>query len=243
MARKRVGRNWSQGIKSTADVADKRLNILLWGESGTGKTRFMGGAPKPFIIAAEDGVLTLANKEIPYYLLQADEKIYDTVLAIIDDARKKQNGFENIESICVDSLWKLNEMLMDEILDDAGIEKPDNYSYWGILQTRISKIMGALLSLDYHIIASVGEKVKEDKLTGGLKPVFNFSGSYADHVAYEFDFNLYLVAKSRGSRTEYLAYSKPENKRTAKSRVELPREIKDLSFDYIRSEVLKVLDT
>ena len=69
MARKRVGRDWVNNVRMTNNVADKKLNILLWGRPGTGKTQFMGTAPKPFIIAAEDGVLTLHDKTIPYYIL------------------------------------------------------------------------------------------------------------------------------------------------------------------------------
>ncbi len=241
MARKRVGRAWAESVKQTSNIADKKLNILLWGASGSGKTRFMGGAKKPFIIAAEDGVLTLKDKDIPYYLLKSDEKVYDTVLAIIDSAKKKLDGFEEIETICIDSLWKLNQMLFDEILDEAGLEKAGSFAEWGVLQTRISKVVSALLAMDYHIVASVGEKLKEDKLTEALLPAFNFSGSYADQVAYEFDFNLYLTTKAKGHRLEYVAYSKPENKRNAKSRVDLPREIKDLSFDWLWGEITKGL--
>jgi len=238
--RKRVGRDWSTRVKRTDQVGDKKLNILLWGKPGSGKTRFMGTAPKPFIIAAEDGVLTLANKEIPYYLLQDDEAVFDTVMQIVNDARKKVNGFEDIETICIDSVWKLNKMLLDEIMDDAGKDKPE-FDHWGTLKTRISKIVEAFLKMDYHLICSVGEKAKEDKLTEVLTPSFNFAGSYADQIAYEFDFNLYMVKKARGQRIEFMTYALDENKRTAKSRVELPREMKDVDFTFIYEKVQSVL--
>ena len=239
--RKRVGKEWNNRVRQTSNVADKKLNILLWGAPGTGKTRFMGTAPRPFIIAAEDGVLTLANKDIPYYLLQDDEKVYDTVMQILEDARLKKGIFEEIETICLDSVWKLNKMLMDEILDDANVEKAQ-FDHWGKLGTRVSKIVEGFLKTDFHFIASVGEKVKEDKLTEELRPTFNMSGSYADQIAYEFDFNIFMKKKAVGSRINFLAYSLDENKRTAKSRVELPREMANLDFNFLWNTVQKALN-
>jgi len=42
-----------------------------------------------------------------------------------------------------------------------------------------------------------------------------------------------MVKKSRGSRIEFYTYTIDENKRTAKSRLPLPREMKDLTFPQI----------
>ena len=241
MARKRVGRTWAEGIRTTSDVADRRLNILLWGRTGTGKTEFMGTCPKPFIIAAEDGVLTLHNKEIPYYILKDDEKIFDTVMQIIDDARKRLGPFEDIETICVDSIWKLNSLILEEIKEELGTTT--GFGIWDSLLTRMTKINSALISMDYHYVASVGESIKEDKMTETLRPVFNMSGSFKDQMPYEFDLNLFLDKKSKGARNEWVAYSIDENKRTAKSRVTLPKEIKNLNFDFLWTTIQKELGT
>lgn len=66
---------------------------------------------------------------------------------------------------------------------------------------------------------------------------FNFSGSYRNRLPYAFDFNLYMVAKKKGLATQYLAYTQEENKRTAKSRVQMPRQILDPSFNQLREFV------
>ena len=241
MARKRVGRTWAEDIRTTSNVADKKLNILTWGREGTGKTQFMGTCPKPFIIAAEDGVLTLHNEEIPYYLLKDDEKIFDTVMQVIDDAKKGLGIFEDIETICIDSMSKLNSMIFEEIKEEVGDTK--GYVIYEMLLTRMTKINSALVSAPYHYVISVGEAVKEDRLTETLRPVFNMTGSFRDQLAYEFDLNLYMAKKSRGAREEWIAYTSDENKRSAKSRVTLPREIKNLTFNYLWTEIQKELKT
>ena len=235
MGRRRVGREWQSGIKHTNNVADKKLNILVWGEPGTGKTEFMGTAPKPFIIAAEDGTLTLHGKDIVYFPLSDDMKVYDTVMQIIDDARKKVDVFENIETICVDSMWKLNRLILEEIQEEKGTTK--GFDIWDALNTRMSKIHSNLLSLNYHYIFSAGEKLKEDKLTEELKPVFNMSGGFATQMAYESDLNFYMTCKTKGTRAVYSAFVLQENKRNAKSRVKLPREIVNLTFDYLWEKI------
>lgn len=240
MARKRVGRAWQESTKMTDNVADKKLNILLWGKPGSGKTHFMGTAPKPFIIAAEDGVLTLHDKSIPYYLLKSDEKVYDTVMAIIDSANKKEGVFEDRETVCLDSIWKLNSMILEEVQEELGTTT--GFAMWDLLKLRMSKIHSALLASDYHYILSAGEKYKEDKVDGSMKVIFNMSGSFSEQMAYEVDLNLYFKVKSKGARIEYLAYALEENKRNAKSRVQLPREMSNITFDYIFDMVQKGLD-
>ncbi len=242
MTRKRVGRAWQEGMRRTDNVADKRLNILLWGKPGTGKTRFMGTCPNPWVLASEDGVLTLHNETIPYYLLNPEEKVYDTVMQMIDDARKKIGVFETVDTICIDSVWKLNQMLLDEIQDERGNEKAQRDD-WGTLLSRMSKIFSAILAMDYHVVASVGEKTKIDDLSEELKPEFNMAGSYKDQIAYEFDFNIFMEKKTRGVRTEWIAHALDHDKRNAKSRVDLPRDMKDFTFDFIWNIVQKELKT
>lgn len=78
-------------IHSTADVSTNGIKCVLYGGSGTGKTVMSSTAPNPIIISAEKGLLSLADKDIPYvevsdvksigeaykYVLECD---YDTII-------------------------------------------------------------------------------------------------------------------------------------------------------------------
>jgi len=240
--RKRVGRGWTENVQSTKDVGGKKLNILVWGAPGSGKTHFCGTAPKPFLINTDKGELTLNQQDIPYILIDGEMNVYDTIMAILDSARKKKDGFENIETIILDSVWKLSDLLLEEIKEESNNTGKANYDNWGNLLTRMSKIIDGFTASNYHFLATSGEAIRADELDEEEKNVtFNFSGSYRNRLAYSFDFNLYLKAKKKGVTTEYLSFSQEENKRSAKSRVEMPKKVIDPSFTKIHEYVLNGL--
>lgn len=247
--RKRPAKNWGQAIKSTKDVSNVKLNILLWGASGVGKTHFIGTAPRPFVIAAEKGTLTLYKEDIPFFQLTDEMAVYDTVMLILQSAERKEKVFKydeegnitdevlvdfgEIDTIAIDSVWKLNEMLLLEICDEANKTKA-TFDEWGILLTKMSKIISRIVAIDYNSIVTIGQAVKKDELEEDEKLMeFNMRGSYRHQIAYEFDFNLYLNCETRGTRSEYVAYTSEENKRTAKSRVAVPRRLVDPKFSQL----------
>ncbi len=89
MARKRQ-RDFGAVVQSSAKPLDKTVNVLAWGPPGSGKTTLIGTAPKPFVLAAEKGMLTLADKDIPFIWLDPEYEIYDTVINVLNKARRKE---------------------------------------------------------------------------------------------------------------------------------------------------------
>jgi len=178
------------------------------------------------------------RSHIPYATIDGTMQVYETIMAILDSARKEKDGFEEIDTIVLDSVWKLSDLLLDEILEEQGNTGKAQFEQWGELLTRMSKIVDGFIASKYHFIATVGEAIRQDDMDKEEKVVsFNFSGSYRNRIAYSFDFNLYLEAKKRGQRTEYFAYSQEENKHNAKSRVTMPRQLSDPSFKQLQDLV------
>lgn len=238
MARERVGRRWTEHVKFTDDVSDKKLNILVWGLPGSGKTHFAQTSPKPFLINTDKGELTMHSLHVPYITIDGSMQVYETIMAILNSAQKKTDGFDKFETIILDSVWKTSDLLLDEICDENNVTGKPSFNEWGILLTRMTKIIDGFTASGYNFIATSGEATRADEMDPEEKVVsFNFSGSYRDRLAYSFDFNLYMRSKPKGRETAYLAFTQEENKRTAKSRVEMPRQIADPSFDKIRSYV------
>lgn len=247
--RRRPARSWGQGIKSTKDVTKQKLNILLWGASGVGKTHFIGTTPRVFVIATERGTLTLHSKDIPFFQVTDDMPVFDMIMLILQSAEKKEKVFKideegnvtdellvdfgEIDTIAIDSVWKLNEMLLLELCDNANRDKA-SFDEWGLLLTKMSKIIARLIAIDFHSVITIGQAVKKDEMEEDEKVMeFNMRGSYRHQIAYEFDFNLYMATEASGTRLNYVAFTSEENKRSAKSRVKLPRKLKDPSFDVI----------
>lgn len=243
MARKKLGRDWGSQIKMTDNVTDRKLKILLSGEPGSGKTYFIKGAPKPFVLAAEDGTLTLHQFSIPYIRITDDMLVYEDFLTILETIRDRKKmtmadgsivDFGLIETIALDSVWMLNARLKKEILETVNVRNAQK-DLWGILLDRISDCVLKILDMDYNIIATVGEAVKADELDSDEKVVtYNFQGSFRNQIGYLFDFNLYMVKEQRGRNTIYKCYTNDENNRSAKARIGgLPKEIVDPTFEKI----------
>jgi hypothetical protein len=230
-----VGRDWTNSIVSTKITEAKKINALLWGPTGGGKTHFIGTIPNVFGIWCEDGTLTLGGQNIPGYHLAEGDKVYDTMMAIAQTVRNNEGIFQEIDAIAIDSVWKLNQLLMDEIMKENNT--PMRIQDWGTLRTRIGAIINQFLSIDKHFFGTLGETTKENELTKSLEPVFNMNGGYAGQIDYEFDFLLYVRGETRGPKTYYRAYTKPVEGRKAKSRIELPQYFDDPTFDMLWTKI------
>lgn len=240
MARKRLKRNWGEQVQMSNDVSNKKVKVLLSGGPGSGKTTMIGTAPRPFVIATENGMLTLHKHNIPYIKIDDNMAVYEDFLEILRAAREKRKidmpdgsvlDFGTIETLCLDSVWMLNSRLKKEIVESGSIRNAQK-ELWGVLLDQIKDCVLQLIDMDYHIIVTVGEAVKNDEMDQDEKVItYNFQGSFKNEIGYLFDFNLYMVKEQRGRNTIYKCYTNDENNRTAKARIGgLPKEMLNPSF-------------
>ena len=52
---------------------DAGVKVLVYGAPGAGKTRLCATAPKPFILSAESGLLSLRKEKLPYQVLSTEK--------------------------------------------------------------------------------------------------------------------------------------------------------------------------
>lgn len=104
-------------IRSTKDIAETGVNILVYGGAGTGKTFLVRTLPRPVILSAEGGLLSLAGADIQY--------IEVTTMQELDEAygMLRDNPGE-YDSLAVDSLSEIAEiMLANEKLQEKDPRK------------------------------------------------------------------------------------------------------------------------
>jgi len=222
------------------DVKNKKVKLLVSGGPGSGKTKLISTAPNPFVLATEDGMLTLHKYAIPYIKLDDSMAVYEDFLEILRAAREKRKidlhdgtvlDFGKIETLCLDSVWMLNSRLKKEILETGNMRNAQK-DLWGVLLDQIKDCILQLIDMDYHIIVTVGEAVKQDEMDSDEKIItYNFQGSFRNEIGYLFDFNLYMVKEARGRNMIYKCFTNDENNRQAKARIGgLPKEMVDPSF-------------
>ncbi len=93
-------------IKSTKDVTAEGANIVIYGESGVGKTTLISHLDNSIILSAEQGLLSLSKFDIPY--------IEITDMDDVDSAYEycRKSDYDNI---FFDSLTEIAEVVLYEM--------------------------------------------------------------------------------------------------------------------------------
>lgn len=95
-------------IHSTQSVSARQgVKILVYGASGSGKTRLCGTAPYPLLLSAEGGLLSLRSQNLPFI------EITDILqLQAIYSWLKSDPSSRQFQTICLDSLSEIAEVLL-----------------------------------------------------------------------------------------------------------------------------------
>ena len=94
-------------IQKTSDLSIDSVKCVVYGGAGVGKTRLCATAPNPIIISAESGLLSLADTNCDY--------IEINTLKQLDEAYKALKDSNDYDTICLDSLSEIAEVLVAEL--------------------------------------------------------------------------------------------------------------------------------
>lgn len=86
------------------------VKTLLFGASGIGKTRTAKTAPRPFILSAEKGLLSLKKERIPY----VDISNYANLLEAYNWCLKSTEFTKNVDTLYLDSLTEIAQVILAE---------------------------------------------------------------------------------------------------------------------------------
>lgn len=175
------------------------LNILVYGESGVGKTYLCSTAPNPLIISAEAGLLSLADFNIDVFEITKRkdcDEIYD-FLTMSKEAKK-------YETICIDSLSEIAEVL----LTDEKKRNKDARAAYGVMNDEMQIVVRGFRDLPYHVYFTAKNKKQEDESVGTIYHMPSLPGKQMlENLPYFFD----LVCKldfgklADGTRYRYLS--------------------------------------
>lgn len=98
------------------------IKCLVYGEAGTGKTWLCKTAPKPLIISAEKGLLTLKNEKIKVIEISSFKDLEDAYDFVLTDPRAA-----GIETVCLDSISDIAETVLGEEKENCGADPRQAY--------------------------------------------------------------------------------------------------------------------
>jgi phage nucleotide-binding protein len=141
-------------LKNTADVSANGVKVLVYGQAGAGKTTLAATMPKPIIISAEGGLLSIQGANLPYIEVNSMETLreaYDFV-AGPDGA--------DFESVVLDSISEIGEVVL---IHEKSVNK-DGRAAYGEMATQMTSIVRAFRDLPgKHVLMTAKVEKAQDE--------------------------------------------------------------------------------
>ena len=121
-------------IKKTGSLHSEGVKMLVYGNAGAGKTSLCATMPRPIILSAEAGLLSIQGADLPYIEIDSAESLHEAYQFLTESEEGK--GFD---SICLDSISEIGEVILNH---EKKIAKDPRQAY-GAMQEQISDIIRA----------------------------------------------------------------------------------------------------
>lgn len=172
-------------IENTRDVKlTDGIKVMVYGLAGSGKTRLLATAPKPIIISAEKGLLSLGNQDVPFIRIESGlgkppalEQLKAIRLQIHQDKRFLTVGLDSaseIAEVCLRDMMARNSN-KQKAYGDMAQEVLAEVRYWRDFPQR-------------NVVFIMKQGRVKDELTGGFLNGPMLPGQQLDqHMPYMFD--------------------------------------------------------
>ena len=184
------------------------VKMLCYGESGVGKTYLCQTAPKPVIISAERGLLTLADVDIPV--------IHTTTMAQAKEAYDYLKGTNDFQTICIDSISELAEALLTEFL--SGVKDPRQA--YGKMNIEVAALIRLFRNLpNKHVYFTAKQDRIIDEFSGKVSYMPGMPGkTILNNLPYFFDIVACLRVATKDKKEVRYLQTQPTAQYTAKDR-------------------------
>ena len=143
-------------LKKTADVSAGSVKLLVYGQAGAGKTHLIRTLPRPFIVSAESGLLSLRDADLPYVEIANMDDLTE-----IYDWLAQSHEAKSYESVAVDSLSEIAEV----VLNFEKKNTKDPRAAYGEMQTQMTNIIRSFRDLNNkHIYMSAKLEKSQDEM-------------------------------------------------------------------------------
>lgn len=210
-------------------VADQppRFNMLVYGESGVGKTTLAGSADlvpemrKILVIDIEGGLLSIKNRypsveSVRVTSWEKMQEVYNYLYA----------GGHGYSTVIVDSLTEAQKMSMDRVMRKL-VEEHEERSAdvpgireWNINIEQTRKFVRSFRDLPLNTIFTALPRTDKNERTGASRTKPSLSGKVADEVAAFLDVVAYLYTKEYNGENKRMLLCSATQDTVAKDRTD-----------------------
>jgi hypothetical protein len=196
-------------VQSTKDYGASRIKLLVYADSGIGKTTLASTLKDVCVISAESGLLSLSDKAIDVIDTTMNDKREvipradrDTRLLEAYAYLQSEEARKKYKTIFIDSLSEICDNLVEKYQAKYP-EKKDSFNLWGDVSKSMASIIRAFRDLPYyHVVMTALETKDKDEngrfFTGPLvKP-----RSFAEDMPKFFDYVFYMHVQVKEDKSQ-----------------------------------------
>lgn len=129
-------------IKTTSSIQQQsKINALIYGESGAGKTRLALTCDRPLVISAEGGLMSLQGADIPYIEVTDIKTAREAVQYVTKHAGE-------YGTIIFDSLSEIAEIVLADLMQKT----PDPRKIYPEMESAVTRLIRQLRELPCSVI-------------------------------------------------------------------------------------------
>lgn len=174
----------------------QHIKALIFGDPGAGKTLISSTFPNPFYASAEGGLMSIADKNIPY-----------TDIKTLADLRELKNSLDQtpekraeilgtpVDTVVVDTLDEVQKIMMAERLKatkNSAMQQQD----WGWLLEQMRGLIRGLRNIPINVVFTCHLKEVSDGESGRTWYKPSLQGAISDDVPGYVDLSLLLQTSS-----------------------------------------------
>lgn len=207
------------------------INILVFGDSGVGKTHLAGSADacpdlRPVLMIDFEGGTESLVRNYPE-VDQVRVTTWKEMQAVYDELHRGKHGYS---TVILDSLTEIQKFNMYSIMEELVADKPDreidvpSMREWGRNLEQMRKFVRAFRDLPMNTIFTALKKEDKNEKTGMVTTAPSLSGKLAGEVAAFLDIVGYYYVKPVDGEDQRLLLTKKTETIIAKDRTsQLPQ--------------------
>ncbi len=186
-------------LKRAGDASEDELfmKLLLYGDSGAGKTWMASAADKCAILLTErngEHSIRMSNPDALYVYVTSPEQVREFFRAALEGELAEQG----IKTLVVDGLTEIQRMFKDEIEAERG-DGEFSVRDWGTLHEKVRGVLRMLRDLPYHVVCTALAQTYDGDEIHYVKPQFQ-GKTFPDEVMQYFNAVGYVFKRGASAR-------------------------------------------
>jgi phage nucleotide-binding protein len=143
-------------LKRTKEATAQAVKLLVYGQAGAGKTSLISTLPKPVILSAEGGLLSIADTNLPFIEITSMAELQEAYKWLTSSAEAGE-----FRSVALDSISEIAEVVLNA---EKKINKDPRAAY-GAMQEQMADVIRAFRDLPgKHVYMSAKLEKTQDEM-------------------------------------------------------------------------------